>query len=231
MPFKELDDYKDCHKGGDIYILASGPSFDYIDPVFLSDKITIGINEIYKRFKPTYLIRKDPSLLKQSLSENPSTPHFISKGKFGDNNIENKMNLEKDESLANMPIVIFDHEPNQKRVPAQLPKSGLVVSYSTITTAIHLAAHMGAKTILLIGHDCGTLDSKVNCANYYTDQTYSLVWKQNGEADYRRWVLEIEAHTIALKKLIKDAYGCSIHSINPFINFNLEGHKYSKSGQ
>ena len=38
----------------------------------------------------------------------------------------------------------------------------LIVSGSTITTAIHLAAHMGAKYIILLGHDCGTLDGENN---------------------------------------------------------------------
>lgn len=229
MPIIPLEEYKDKHKGQDIYILASGPSFDFVDPVFLEGKITIGINEIYKRFKPTYLIRKDPDLLKASLQANPTIPHFISRGQFGGKNTRNYETITNSQDLSGYPIILFAHNENTHKLPATLPPEGqLITSYSTIVSAIHLAAYMGAKTILLIGHDCGTLDAKVNCENYYTPQNYLISWKHGGEAAYRNWVPTIEADTIALKGLIKARYGCSIHSINPFINFGLEGHIYSK---
>lgn len=229
MPILPLDAFRDKHRGQDIYVLASGPSFDYVDPTFLADKITIGINEIYKKFKPTYLIRKDPDLLRASLEANPAIPHFISNGQFGGGNTRNADGIRNSPDLSGYPICLYGHNTNTHKLPTALPPTGLVTSYSTIVTAIHLAAHMGAKTILLIGHDCGTLDNQVNCAGYYTPANYQISWKQGGETAYRRWVPTIEADTIALKPLIKVAYGCSIHSINPFINFGLEGHTYSKS--
>ena len=229
MPIIPLDTFENKHKGQDIYILASGPSFDFIDPVFLADKITIGINEIYKKASPTYLIRKDPDLLPASLEANPTVTHFISKGQFGGANTRNKDTIQQKPTLSAAPIVLYDHNPNTHKLPEALPEQGLITSYSTIVTAIHLAAYMGAKTILLIGHDCGTLDAKVNCDGYYTPQNYLFSWKNGGEGAYRKWVPTIEADTIALKPLIKKKYGCSIHSINPFINFGLEGHAYSKS--
>jgi hypothetical protein len=112
-------------------------------------------------------------------------------------------------------------------MPSALPEKGLVVSYSTITTAIHLAAYMGAKTIILVGHDCGTLDGNMNCKNYHTPQTLGIVWKNPGQ--YANWVSQkIEGQTIQLKHMLKEKYGCSIYSLNPFINFNLEGHVYKK---
>ena len=88
---------------------------------------------------------------------------------------------------------------------------------------------MGAKSIILVAHDCGTLDGKVNATGYYTPQNYQISWKQGGEAAYRKWVPTIENDTIQLKKLLKEKYGCSVYSLTPFINFNLEGHIYSKS--
>lgn len=230
MPILPLESFKEKHGGQDIYILASGPSFDFVDPAFLADKITIGINEIYKRFPPTYLIRKDPDLLRASLQANPTTTHFISRGQFGGANTKNADTIRSTADLSGFPIVLFAHNQNTHKLPASLPPDGqLVTSYSTIVSAIHLAAYMGAKTILLIGHDCGTLDKKVNCDGYYTPQNYQISWKNGGETAYRAWVPTIETDTIALKALIKERYGCSIHSINPFINFGLEGHIYSKT--
>lgn len=230
MPEIPLEDFKNKHKGQDIYILASGPSFDFVDPAFLADKITIGINEIYKRFKPTYLIRKDPDLLRASLHANPLIIHFISRGQFGGANTRNADGIRAAQDLSGYSIVLFAHNQNTHKLPSTLPPDGqLVVSYSTIVSAIHLAAYMGAKTILLVGHDCGTLDKRVNCDGYYTPQNYQISWKNGGESAYRAWVPTIEGDTIALKALLKERYGCSVHSINPFINFGLEGHTYSKS--
>ena len=40
--------------------------------------------------------------------------------------------------------------------------------------------------------------------------------------------LTIESNTLEVKKKIKEVYNCNIYSLNPFINFGLEGHKYDK---
>ena len=112
MPILPFEDFKDIHKGQDIYILASGASFDYIDKTFFENKITIGINEIYKLYPPTYLIRKDPALLKESLQKNPTTLHFITRGEFGGGNTKNRDFIQKSADLSGSPIVIFEHNTN-----------------------------------------------------------------------------------------------------------------------
>jgi hypothetical protein len=106
-------------------------------------------------------------------------------------------------------------------------ENSLYVSFSTITTGIHLASHMGAKNIILIGHDCGTLNGECNFTGYHTKQTKGLNWRGN-EKGYEKWLLDIEGVTIELKKLLQEKYGCNICSLNPFINFNLEGNIYEK---
>tara|TARA_Y100000768_G_scaffold383241_1_gene365025 strand:+ start:323 stop:1240 length:918 start_codon:yes stop_codon:yes gene_type:complete len=106
-------------------------------------------------------------------------------------------------------------------------ENSLYVSFSTITTGIHLAAHMGAKNIILVGHDCGTLNGECNFTGYHTKQTMGLNWRGN-EKGYEKWLLDIEGVTIELKKTLQEKYGCNICSLNPFINFNLEGNIYEK---
>ena len=127
-------------------------------------------------------------------------------------------------------VVVFEHDENQwhKNIDLVLPSADhkLVVSYSTITTAIHLAAYMGAKNILIVGHDCGTLDGECNFEGYHTDATYKIAWP-SGKSGYKNWLPKIEGDTIRLKKLLYAKYGCCVYSINPFINFGLEGHKYT----
>ena len=123
---------------------------------------------------------------------------------------------------------MYDHDKNLlqtlvKKLPCE---NKLIVSYSTITTAIHLAAHMG-ENIILIGHDCGTINGEPNFSGYHTESTYKIAHRK-GKKDYINWLSKIEKQTIKLKHLLKRKYGCNVYSLNPFINFGLEGNVYKK---
>lgn len=226
-----LNKFKNIHNDKDIYIIASGKSLDFIDNSFFDNKITIGINQVYRKIKSKYIVRKEINLIKKSLNKNKDTMHFISKSNTGNNVLNNFKNKNEEYILKyfsnNKNIVIFDHN-NNKLTFEQLPDDNkLLVSYSTITTGIHLAAYMGAKNIILVGHDCGTLNGEPNFKGYHTDSTYKIAHK-NGKKDYINWLKKIENGTIKLKKLLKEKYGCNIYSLNPFINFGLEGNIYRK---
>jgi hypothetical protein len=225
----DLDNFKNIHIGQDIYIIASGPSLDFINPSFFDNKITIGINQVYKKVRPTYLLRKEAQLIESITQEIPNIIHFISNGSSGSQKNDNKTTCETLLTQnENLKICCFEHNKNIHTLPDILPEKGIVVSYSTITSAIHLAAYMGAKNILLIGHDCGSLDNKINFNGYHTPETLSIVWPN--EKEYLKWVSrDIEKDTIKLKKLLKEKYNTEVYSINPFINFGLEGHIYKKT--
>ena len=45
-----MESYKNIHKDETIYIIGSGKSVDYLNISFFSNKITIGINQSYKKF-------------------------------------------------------------------------------------------------------------------------------------------------------------------------------------
>ena len=63
-------------------------------------------------------------------------------------------------------VVVFNHRMGwaSQNFKLEYPADGLVVSHSTITSAMHLAAYMGAATVILAGHDCGALDGQLNFA-------------------------------------------------------------------
>lgn len=218
--FYRIEEYKNKHLNDDIYIIASGKSIDFIDNSFYHNKIIIGVNQIFKKIIPTYLVRKEHILLDKILNIN--TIHFISRGNCGnDNDLNEKYVLDK--YLTSTNIVLYDHENNDCKLNELPDNNKLIVSWSTITTAIHLAAYMGAKNIILVGHDCGFIDNESNFKNYYDD---------NFSPDpnlYNDWLPQIESQTIKLKQQLKEKYNCNIYSLNPFINFNLEGHEYSKT--
>lgn len=226
---KLLKEFKDIHKNEDIYVLASGKSVDFIDNSFFNNKTVIGVNQAYKKVECKYLVRKECKLIKDIIdNNNSSTIHFISRGDCGCRNNRNVQTLKKYHYDTKENIIVYSHNSNNHNVPSKLPDDDeLIVSYSTITTAIHLAAYMGATNIILIGHDCGSINGECNFKGYHNNETYKIAWK-NGKEDYIKWLKKIESQTIKLRSLIKNKYGCNIYSLNPFINFGLEGNIYEK---
>lgn len=231
---KELNEFENKHINEDIYVLGSGKSVDFIDESFFSNKIIIGINQVYKKVKCNYLLRKENKLLKEVIEKNPNTIHFVSKGECGDNNVKNLIDVNNNFANNNN-IIVFNHSAHYKSNwgPERhiIKDNELLVSSSTITSAMHLAAYMGAKNIILVGHDAGLINGECNFKGYHTEETYKIArpWSKNGKADYINWLTNIENDTILLKKILKEKYKCNILSINPFINFNLEGNEYSKN--
>jgi len=200
------------YSGEDIYVVGAGKSGDYIDPEFLDGKIAIGVNQSYRRFKNLkYIVKKDGAS-----NEDFSTGiHIVvSAHKFGGSG---KINDSGDYA--------FNHNHNNPKVINYdgLHPGGerLVVSNSTITSAIHFAAFLGAKNIFLIGHDCGVLDGEASFAGYH-DGVPNLWSSRDG---YNQWLGTIQVQTLEVREYIIKKYSCRIYSLNPFVGLNLEGHK------
>ena len=136
----------------------------------------------------------------------------------------NKLNTNK---INHHRLYYFNHLDNQhdKVDTSVIGGDKIVVSFSTITSAMHLAAYMGAANIIICGHDAGLLDGKMNFHEYFTD-IKDTPWQNWGQ--YRNWLKVIEGQTLAVKNKLIEVYGVNIVSLNPFINFGLEGHKYER---
>ena len=80
---------------------------------------------------------------------------------------------------------------------------------------------------MICGHDCGTIDGESTVTNYYRN----IKPHQGTEEGYVKWLSIIENHTVQVCHALQKEYGCNIHSLNPFVNFNLEGHKYDPSNK
>ncbi len=102
----------------------------------------------------------------------------------------------------------------------------LVAGGTTFTSAIHFAYYLGAKNIIICGHDCGTLDEGVNFDGYYNEKWSEKQKKLMKNGDMQIW----ESQS---KKLIDELRrrGANILSLNPFINLGLEGHQYNHFGK
>ena len=214
-----LEDFKGKHSGQDIYVIGSGPSCNFIDPSFFDNKITVGTNQTYRKYNTTYIVRKEHKLLQETLNNYNGTV-FVSMGDCG--TIKNKLNASNYTDLDR--LCVYAHFQNRLSIDLRAfdHPGHLCVSHSTITTSIHLAYHLGAKNILLVGVDHGTLDGKQTFDNYYKDikETAWSNWDQ-----YKDWLKKIDNDTLKIKAKLTNL-GVNIYSINPFINFKLEGHNY-----
>ena len=217
---------KDTHKGEDIWVIAAGPSMDHVDADFFEGKVVLGCNRVNKKFPCTYTIHKELSTMTNSILPHirefqKNSKLILSERRFADYGGVKNPTEHAD--------YIFTHPPkhNQKPDLNCIGKSDdIVVSYSTITSALHMAAYMGAKNIIICGHDCGTLGGRSVFKNYYT---HNFKPHQGTQAKYIKWIKSgLEQHTIDVANRIREVYGIGVHSLNPFINFGLEGHEYSR---
>lgn len=222
MPImKMIDDLKNKYKGQDIYVLASGSSMNFISKDFFDNKITVGINRTCNYFNCKYTVTKDGEgfdlIFKNSLNKNNQV--VISKYKYG----TTASGLNKIVKGA----IYFNHfdKPGQRPQHGRISKdvNSLVVSHSTVTSGIHFAAFLGAKNIILCGHDCGSINGDSVIKGYYSEIKPHQKTMQN----YHNWLKSIKQDTINVTNKISKEYGCNIYSINPFLFFDLNGNKYT----
>jgi len=221
---------KNIHLNKDIYVLGSGSSMNFIDKSFLKDKISIGSNSIWKFFPVTYSLFKHKEFIDEAVKNNQKV--IIAKHDCGDIRKEIVENKNSDYIFTHKKGRFEDMDANfNENINAIGKDEDIFVSYSTITSCIHLAAYMGAKNIIILGHDCGFIDGVSHVKNY-AQHLIDFHKTEKAFNDYHNmWFKIVSQDTIRLKQKLKEVYGCNIYSINPFINFGLEGHKYDTKKQ
>lgn len=208
-----LSELEGLHKGETLWVLGSGPSLNYLDPTFFDDKTCVTANRVGRLFglKSFYTY---------------SNYHFVDAvEKFGER-VRVAVTLARDtltqepwpgEVPDNVALSFADNynPPGSSWDPYKMPppEGQIVYGSSSIHGATHLAAHLGASNIVMVGHDAGFIDDESNVTDYYAPtQTFSFgVWNR---------------HSIVLKQWLRERYGVNIYSLNPFINLNLEGHTF-----
>jgi hypothetical protein len=206
----ELSELKDRHAGETIWVLGSGRTLQHIDPAFFDDKTVVSTNYsavklgakagyVFSHYHADIQSMLEPSSVFVTLLRCTNTKDLWGL-EIPDNLIFIEQNNYTGAGSSWNPF--GDHQP--------LPHS-LVYGSSSLHGAMHLAAHLGAKHIILVGADCGTLDGEHRIEGY-----------KDGD---KPWAL-YNQHHLMMKKWLKENYGCDVYSLNPFINFNLEGHTF-----
>lgn len=214
---RSITELKNAHQGQDLWVIAAGASMDYVDPAFFEGKVTIGVNRVNRRFDCDYILAKDSRGFDELMQFRKRAQFVFSRYESGDpggqlNTIEG-------------PHWVFDHPQKLDRQSPDLTAIGtdrIVVSYSTITSAMHFAAYLGARSIIVCGHDCGAINGATSFSEYYT----GIAPVQGSDMAYYEWLGEIEQQSISVIEALRRVYGVHIHSLNPFLNLNLEGNTF-----
>ena len=215
-----LDDFDNIHEGSTIWVFGSGATLEFLDPEFFDDKICISTNLVDEHFPLSefYLFSHYHPAVKRQL-DNPRMLHAFThdlcstrwSGNYPNGDGEWCFGHPQPDNVV-VNVLSFREPSGSGFDPYSHAKRGeLVFGSSSIHGSIQLAAHMGAKNIVLVGVDCGTIDGVNRIEGY--------------PAGHTPWQL-YNNHLIAMKRWIGETYGANVYSLNPFVNFNLEGHTF-----
>lgn len=213
---RSVCELNDRHRCEDIYVIGSAASMDYIAPEFFEGRTTIGVNHVYRRFRTTYTVAKDFKSEQIDEASRAGSIPVVSRGIYGNNLVPQQFECSE-------VFYTFGHKFNRSGESIDWSVLGtdeLIVSWSTITSALHLAAYMGAKAIFLAGHDGGQLDGEFNYRGY----------RQPGPFDadrYGEWVQGMMPQTLQVRDKLREFYGVPTVLLSPFLNLANEGHVLS----
>ena len=133
-----LEDYRGRHAGADIVVCGCGPSLHELERP--GDHITIGVNDVGRRFQPNYLVVVN-------------MPSQFAPGRF-----RHVAESQADALFTHLPLPVDHPEVVEFRLGRRsgvgVPEPGrLHYTRNSPYVAVGLAAHMGARRIGLIGVD------------------------------------------------------------------------------
>lgn len=210
----DLRKYKGLYREDDIWIVGAGPSMNHVEPSFFDLKIVFSINWMFKKIGSNYNVVTDSYPIAESLEGD----NVIIASKYHGANESAGLNIFESDNL-----IIFDHLERGKGIDDIGKSDNIVVGYGTVVTSLHIAAYMGAKNIILCGFDCGWIDG-IGYLEEYREGCEKDVPENLANAFDR-----FNDGAVIVKRKLKEIYGCNIHSLNPFVNFRMEGHKYAAS--
>jgi len=202
-------------------VLGSGASLNFIDPKFFYKKITVCVNDVGEVYLPTtkYVVTKYHPEAITYAQNTPDTNVIVSRGSLGGPHYSALPALKN--------LYTFDHNINKGPSTSTvtdwpLEDNSLYVSWSSITSAMHFAAYLGAKNIIMVAHDCGDLDDK----SWVDGYVYNSWNDKEKVEEVRERNKQFEIQSVAVKTKLKELYNSNVYSLNPFINYNLEGVKF-----
>lgn len=205
--------FRDAYKGADVYVLASGASLGFFDPDIFADKVCVCVNNVGKTLGlASYFTVTHYHLdAVNNARWRPDLPVIAPTADLGAGGPEEW----RGGAITEPNIYFFDTNPQMfgafdpdRHWPTD--PEWLAAGPTSLHMTMHFAAYLGAKTIWLVGADCGLVDGASNVNGYRPGDNPMQVWQD---------ALPRVANVLRSK-------GVRVHSLNPFVNFALEGHAY-----
>jgi len=209
----QLDELRNKHEGETIWVLGSGPSLNFVHASVFFDESVVATNFSARAIglRPQYAFTHYHA---NAANLVPDTDVVVTLG--GDTLTQKPWQGEQPATLALAPQKSYappgaGWNPFGPHTP---PQGSLAYGSSSLHGAMHLAAFLGASKIILVGADCGQIDGADRVNTYPVKDGHTL------------WQLYDKHHKL-MADWLRQEYGISVMSLNPFINFNLEGHRFT----
>lgn len=208
--------------GGTVVVLGAG-GLDYLRPKALAGLPVISVNSSARKWglTPDYVVVKEHTLeAVPNAAAFPEVPIIASRWEFG--------TVGGNELALDLPNVhVYDHQDNRvtefdaiRDWPADPDQ--LVVSMSTMTTAMHFAAYAGASVILVVGLICGTLEGQTHFRGYGHSAD-----PDGGQPEWMAdWLWKTERQALAVKRELIRRYDVDVLGLFPWITPELDGLTY-----
>jgi hypothetical protein len=206
-------DFEGKHAGETVWVLGSGKTLDFVPADFFADKTVVATNKTFENRVRTGYVCTNYWLY----TELTNLPTIMPE----DRQVPESVPMEKND-VHNAVYVPTIEQKYEGFVPANdWPEYGrFVVGPTSLHLSLHWAVWLGAAHIVLVGADCGVIDGENNVAGYYPeDKMRDLV----PHAHHRLW----EKTLVQMAEKIR-SLGVSVHSLNPWVTFNLEGHTWTQ---
>lgn len=197
----------DRHKGETIYVIGTGASLRCMPLGFFADKLSIGLNQTWRHLPTTYSITVHPELLADYEKAGKSITQWIVKKK------PPRAELNLDDARYYVFGTSYDLAAIRER-----PKDTLYLGEGVQTTAMDLAARLGASTIVLVGCDAKALGGDFHAHDQH------VRWVGRKPADQYRLYRE----TTAAVRTVLRGMGVAVMTLSPFIGVDAGEEDYKR---
>lgn len=217
-----ISQFRGALAGKTVVVLGAG-GLDYMRPSALAAFPIVSVNSSARKWGaiPDFVVVKEHAdeALPNALAF-PEVPVIAARWEYGHPG-SSEINID----LPN--VYVFDHLPNKIEAFDAVgdwptDHDQLVVSMSTITTAMHFAAYAGAAVIVVVGLVCGTLAGETHFRGYGHPAD-----PDGGQPTWMsQWLGTSERQAIGVKREITRRYGIDVVGLFPWITPELDGLAY-----
>lgn len=208
-----IQNLANIHEGETIYVVGTGPSLRCLDLDVIARGITIGLNQAWRHLHTTYSITVHPELVHE---------YMKAKGPLELRDWPTKWVIKRKPPMGELPLddphcYVFHTDYGIDTVRTR-PADTLYLGEGVQTCAMDLAARMGARHIVLVGCDGGSLGGDFHAHDQH------VRWLGMKPAD--QYALYRET-TAAVRAALRHR-GVSVSTLSPFIGVTAAEEDYAR---